>query len=297
MIAQPLGKFKIVAPMILVAAMASCSTVPSVDVADIADRVGDPTGSNNGIATMAAAAATPSKQHQCLTRELHPVLSKYRQMGVSVHDYRSGTTWSYRGTYRSNMASLTKLSTAVAVIMRAESTRRALTPTEKRHITNALTVSDNNAQTALWKSIGQHAGYDRYVKRMGLKSTSSARGYGWGRTFSTANDQRLLMDSLVKGKILNRTNRTWLLSVMAGVNREQVWGSSPMGKPSGLTVRVKNGWSPYVDTNKWRLTSAGHISGKSVNYTVAIVSNGWSNQGHGIPVLNSVGSKVYNCLK
>lgn len=232
-----------------------------------------------------------------LTREVGPLVKPY-DMGVMVRDNRSGREWAYRADKSENMASLTKLGTAVAVFMEADRRGRKVTDQERRWMRRSLQVSDNDAQTALWKRIGGHAGFDRHMRALGLsEDTHSARGYGWGRSFSTPRDQAKLMTMLRDGSApIGKTNAEWILKTMRGVSADQVWGSAPFGKAKSRTVEVKNGWSPYADTGRWRLTSLGHIKDARHDYTIAILSDGWRSKEAGVPKLNKVGSKVYDIL-
>lgn len=232
-----------------------------------------------------------------LAREVSPLVKSY-DMGVMVRDNRSGRTWSCRGGKSENMASLTKLGTAVAVFLEADRKGRKVTDEERRLMRRSLQVSDNDAQTALWNRIGRHAGFDRNMRRLGLSAdTHSARGYGWGRSFSTPRDQVSLMTKLLDGKApIKRADADWILKTMRGVSADQIWGAAPFGKAKGRVVEVKNGWSPYSDTGRWRLTSLGHIKDARHDYTIAILSDGWRSQGAGVSKLNAVGNKVYAIL-
>ncbi|MCH8611771.1 hypothetical protein [Arsenicicoccus dermatophilus] len=119
-------------------------------------------------------------------------------------------------------------------------------------------------------------------------------GYGWGRTTSTPLDQVRLLEALRQHvSPLLTVDEEWLLSTMRGVDAGQTWGAAPLGRGPGRVIEVKNGWSPFSDNGRWRLSSVGHVRDARHDYTVAILSNGWRSTGAGIPRLNAVGRAVY----
>lgn len=242
-------------------------------------------------------AVLPAGARAKLAAQLTPLTGRY-QLGISVKDWRTGATWSSRGAWANNLASVTKVLTAVAAIRRSYARGRPLTATERSWVVRALEVSDNNAQNALWAMSGRYDGWDAAARAMGLSSaTRSWRGYGWGRCWSTADDQRKLMDALVSSTpALKRADVLWLQSVMLGVSPAQIWGVGAMGKATGRSVRVKDGWVVLSNDGTWRINSIGHVTGQGRNYTLAILSRGWRTMGAGTSVANQVGRSVWTIM-
>lgn len=232
-----------------------------------------------------------------LTKALVPLVQPY-DIGVSLLDRRSGKYWRYRSTKSYNLASVTKVITAASAYLASYKRGRALTATELGWIKAALRYSDNNAQSALWAMSGYWSGYDGTARAFGLSSgTKPAWGYGWGRSWSTPDDQVLLENMLLTHTgPLRDADFANINYQMSQVSSSQTWGVAPFGRSATRTIRVKDGWVPLPDNGRWRINSMGQVVDPAHNYALAILSNGWSTMSAGVARVNPIGYAVYNTL-
>ena len=173
-----------------------------------------------GTATTAAA----------LQKELIEALAAQAdQVAVAVHDWTSKPTRSYRGTEEFSTASIVKVATAASVMQRAERAGRSLTSTERAQIRQAITTSDNDAQSRLWSTVGVR-GMASFFADTSMADTVAAPG--WGLSTTTPADQLRLLDRLTHGTLLAPDDRDLLLSLMRQVDPAQRWGVSA-GAPPG----------------------------------------------------------------
>ncbi|MCH8611788.1 hypothetical protein [Arsenicicoccus dermatophilus] len=145
-----------------------------------ADAAAHPPEAARASVALAPAPAVPSPvqvQQARFLREVVPLVAPY-DMGVAIRDNRTGVWLSYRGDRRVFLASTTKLATSAATFLHANERRRGPTPIERAWMVRALQVSDNNAQSALSRGIGSHAGFARLTRRFGLRQTTPFYGYG-----------------------------------------------------------------------------------------------------------------------
>lgn len=286
------------APVALAAVAGSPKTASPASAPAAVAAVGKTqTTATTAVSSSDAEAAAMQARVERLTREVVPLVKPY-DIGVPIIDNRSGTRWSYRGARANSQASLVKLGTSVGMFLTAYRQGRSVTAQERTWMKRALQVSDNAAQSALWRRIGGHDGYARAMRQMGLSAaTKPVAGRGWGVSLSTPNDQVKLMTALLEGEApLKAADAKWLVSTMRGVSASQTWGAAPFGRDAGRVIEVKNGWSPFRPSNRWRLASLGHVKDSRHDYTIAIMSNGWSSSGAGIPKLDAVGWQVYRIL-
>lgn len=292
------------------------ATVPAALLSMGVISAGSPTASaapeSSSVATVASitkAAAVPTNVAQIarttpqrntynkLSKVITPII-KNKDMAVAIYDYKTGLTWTYRGSRAYNMASLVKAGTAASLLTQRSAAGRSPSLSERNWMKAALQLSDNNAQNNVWNAQGGLSRYVRTVQNV-FKMTSTRPGptTSWGRSLSTANDQMKLFRMIAEGKgPLGSANASWMRSTMRGVASWQRWGAGNIPRSSSTIAFNKNGWSPYSDTNKWRLNSAGYVKDAHHNYVIVILSNGWRTMDSGLPSVNAVGRNAYNAL-
>jgi hypothetical protein len=168
-----------------------------------------------------------------------------------------------------------------------------------------ITVSDNDAATALWNAADGATGIGSYNTAAGLTRTrlsSCVRcpGFawpGWGLSMTTPADQLTLLRQLVApGTLLPPAARGYALSLLEKVTPSQRWGVSG-GVPAGVTVALKNGWLPLnaADTD-WQVNSAGWISGDGRDYLLVVLSAHDPSEQYGIATVNHLGALAWSAL-
>lgn len=248
-----------------------------------------------GGASAAPAEALPNLPRYALDHAVLPIVKRYN-IGISLMDRRTGAVWGYRQDTRYNLASCTKVITAITVCLKAQDARRSLTSRERDLITLALRKSDNEAQTALWAQTGRWSAYDATAKRMGLSANTRATyGRGWGRSRSSPRDLRILTNKLLAHQgPLTSSHFSFITAQMD--HATVYWGIAPMGRTSSRKVMNKNGWYHNPDDGTWWLNSFGRVVDSKHNYSLALLSSGWKSDVTGKKQLNNIGQQVYAAL-
>ncbi|MFF6847650.1 serine hydrolase [Streptomyces antimycoticus] len=203
---------------------------------------------------------------------------------VAVLDTRSRTSGVHGdGSYAT--ASIVKVGILAALLLRAEDEGRPLTAQERSHAAVMIEQSDNDAATALWRTIGGAAGLDAAHQRLGLTATRAGSGGSWGVTLTTAVDQLTLLRAIFSDdSALNGRARTYLRALMGRVVDRQSWGvSAADGDGSG--TRLKNGWMPRDATGLWVVNSIGEVPADGRAYLVAVLSEGSADMDSGVALV------------
>lgn len=216
------------------------------------------------------------------------------RLAVTVHDWTHDVSCSFRGTTHFDSASVIKATTVAALLWQAQKGERELTATEENLATEAITVSDNDAETALWSRLGGASGIQKFLDAADMSNTEpGADGY-WGLTKITADDQVVLLDHLARSDLLTIENRRKELSLMREVISDQRWGVTS-GAPTGTSVALKNGWFPGSDS-RWHVNSIGYVTGGEHEYSIAVLSDGSSTMDAGVDSIEQVASAVHSVL-
>lgn len=218
-----------------------------------------------------------------------------RTTGAAVHDARTGTYCGLRDGQLFYAASVDKVTTVSALLWQRQRVGKGLTAEEKGWARRAITLSDNDAQSALWLRVGRGCGVRTFLRAAGMTRTLTDPGGRWGVTRTTAADQIALLDQLTHGPLLTPANRRYLLGLMRAVTTAQRWGV-PVGAPARARVANKNGWLPY--RGSWRINSIGHVQGigpgaVTDDYTVALLSAGSPSLTAGMRTLNTIARVVH----
>jgi hypothetical protein len=157
-----------------------------------------------------------------------------------------------------------------------------------------ITVSDNNAATALWNDVGRPA-LQTFLGLATMNQTIPGPGGFWGLTLLTAHDETtLLWLLLMANPVLTRSARDYELSLMAHVVSYERWGV-PAGAPAGFTVHVKNGWAP-LDAPFWNVNSIGCFTKGPQAYSIVVLTAGNPSMAYGITTIENVAVKVHHDL-
>ncbi|WP_168582089.1 serine hydrolase [Gephyromycinifex aptenodytis] len=217
--------------------------------------------------------------------------SRRDDVAVSVHDRRTGSVFTYNGALENATGSIVKVMVLVALIERRRESGRGLSERQQAQAEQMIRFSDNDATNSLIRAAGGSSAITKLAKKLNMKSTQG-RG-AWGRTSTTATDQRMLIDAIVSGKVLSSADRQYVLGLMRQVTPEQRWGVGTV--PKGAVAEVKNGWVP-LEPRGWRVNSIGHVTGKGRDYTVAMLSYDNPSMEAGTSMLDELSGYIYRTM-
>ena len=154
-----------------------------------------------------------------------------------------------------------------------------------------ITVSDNNAASALWAQVGR-ANMQHFLNLAKMNQTVLGPGGAWGLTQLTAHDELLLLKLLTsKNSVLDQASRDYELSLMARVIPSERWGV-PAGAPADVTVHVKNGWLPYPVSSDWHINSIGSFSGHHHNYMIVVLTTRNPTMAYGVDTVQLIAKAI-----
>ncbi|MEU5635622.1 serine hydrolase [Streptomyces rishiriensis] len=204
-------------------------------------------------------------------------------VSVAVLDLASGVGAAYGGGVFET-ASIVKADILAALLLRAQDEGRRLSAAEKTYATAMIETSDNDAASALWRTIGEAEGLDAANERLGLTRTEGGEGMLWGLTRTTAADQLTLLRQVFGDESeLSEASRTYLRGLMGRIAAGQDWGVSAAA--DGSSWALKNGWLPRSTTGLWVVNSIGRVGVGGRDYVVAVLSNGNATQAAGISLV------------
>ncbi|MGQ4331522.1 serine hydrolase [Streptomyces hayashii] len=205
-------------------------------------------------------------------------------VSVAVLDLASGDGAAYGGGLF-DTASIVKADILAALLLRAQDEGRPLTAAEKTYATAMIENSDNDAASALWRTIGEAEGLDAANERLGLTRTEGGQDMLWGLTQTTAADQLVLLRKVFgEDSELSAASRTYLRDLMGRIAAGQDWGVSAAADGSWA---LKNGWLPRSTTGLWDVNSIGRVSVGGRGYLLAVLSKGNATQAAGISLVEA----------
>ena len=196
-------------------------------------------------------------------------------VAVDVNDPHEGIICHRNADQHFYSASVVKATILGALLHKAEAQGRHLTAHEKSLAKSMITVSDNNAATALWNDVGR-TWLQKFLTLASMHDTVLGPGGYWGLTQITAhNESVLLWDLLTPGSLLKPADQAYELSLMSQVMASERFGV-PDGAPAGFTVHVKNGWAPLPSSsNPWYVNSIGCFTkgDGSTDYSIVVLTH------------------------
>ncbi|WP_186727236.1 serine hydrolase [Leuconostoc lactis] len=216
----------------------------------------------------------------------------YNALTKQTTIYNSNTSATYP------TASIVKVSVLANLLRMSQSDDASLSPAEKTLAESMIVDSDNDATTTLLNTYQDgYTGPDDLFNALHM-TQSKMNPDAWGMTTTTAQDQLKLLNALAYGQKspLNRSDRHYVLHLMANVNPDQDWGISK-GIPDNATIQLKNGWLDSDDDDGWIVNSIGHIQTKDSNYTIAVLTTGNATEAAGIDLIERLSSATARQLK
>jgi hypothetical protein len=157
-----------------------------------------------------------------------------------------------------------------------------------------IELSDNNAATNLWNSVGGASAVESFDRSIGMDETTP--DFAWGLTNTTALDNVTLVRHFAfPNPDLDPAFRAYGLSLMEHVVDWERWGVSA-GVPSGSILALKNGWLPLSDSRQWRINSIGWIKGHGRNYVIAVLTDHNPSMQYGVDTVQQISRYVWSEL-
>jgi len=215
-------------------------------------------------------------------------------VGLAVYDRATGLTCKLHPHWRFDSASVVKVTILAALLRKLQQEHRGLTAGQRELATEMITVSDNDAASALWAQAGRPA-MQHFLDLAGMRETELGPGGYWGLTQITAHDELTLLKLLTrKNSVLATASRDYVLGLMARVVSYERWGV-PAGAPAGVTVHVKNGWLP-LPTHGWRINSIGSFSGHGRDYMIVVLTMDNPTMAYGVDTIQGVAEVINRAL-
>lgn len=211
--------------------------------------------------------------------ELSPEAEQYAkeragEVCVAVRDPRRRTVWVLNPETRIRTASIVKMAVMAAVMHRANEEGRDLTQAEVRDIGPMIRVSDNDATTRLFNSLGKGPGLARFFEKAGMTATKPHPMNWWGYTDTTAPDMARLAALVYERDLLGVGMSDRALEWLSNIAASQSWGLE-QGSPPEAFVAFKNGWYPEDESGVWRVNSVGAVrqtEGADVGFALAVLT-------------------------
>ncbi|GAA4449249.1 serine hydrolase [Phytohabitans houttuyneae] len=214
------------------------------------------------------------------------------RVSVALHDRVTGAGLSV-GTRRFRTASIVKVDILAALLL-ADDT---LSSTQRSLATDMITVSDNDAASRLFRTVGGVSGLNRANAALGMKETKA--NSAWGVTTTTAADQvRLLRTITTNGGPLSTAAARFVLGLMSKVVEEQRWGVPAAAPAATSGVWVKNGWVQVsADNGLWVVNSIGRITEDGHDWLMAVLSDHHSTQEKGIEIVEQAATAALKSMR
>ncbi|HEX4671449.1 MAG TPA: serine hydrolase [Solirubrobacteraceae bacterium] len=161
---------------------------------------------------------------------------KRTRIGDIAFAVRTDHFYAYRPDHVEWSASVLKAMLLVAYLDRPSVARRDLDDRDRALLNPMITVSDNDAATAV-RSIVGNSGLSGLAHRVGMTSFEPAAI--WGESHITARDQTkffLHIDSFIP-----KLHRAYAMRLLASVTPSQRWGIGEVA-PKGWKLYFKGGW-------------------------------------------------------
>jgi beta-lactamase family protein len=201
--------------------------------------------------------------------------------GFALIDTTTGTVHANgAGGVALRTASIVKVIIGMRLFARIQEQKRGLTAQEQSDLSAMIRVSDNDAASRLWSSLGGPAVITWIRKVTGVRNTQPPANPGsWGFTTTTARDMATILTALAHARGITPAHRDALLREMRQVTPSQRWGIAPAVHHANPAV--KNGWYPDDDAPVWRVLCTGVVdhAGKANRWAIAVTTRYPANLG------------------
>jgi beta-lactamase class A len=222
-------------------------------------------------------------------------------LGVAVVVPSDRMVYTLNGDELFPMASVSKIAIMVTLMDRAMREGRDLTDQERALLEPMITVSDNDAATALWTDIGGAEAVDSYLRFIGVSNIRANPKDEWGASLASPRDVALLLAKLAGSEILDETMRATALDLMSSIEPNQRWGV-PAGladeTPPRTVIAIKNGWYETA-YGRWWVNSAGVIIPSDAHpmYAITVLTKHQTNFEYGVETIEGIAARIHAALR
>ncbi len=245
------------------------------------------------------AAPSPTLNEQVRASLAGYLSAKGKYAAVGVLDLTTGAKVVYNEQLSFQTASIVKADILASLLWKLQGQNAQLSAAQKTLATRMITMSDNQAASTLYESLGEAAGLNAANKAFGLTSTTPGPGATWGKAHTTVTDQLALLQVLTSDNSpLSAANRAYQFGLMSQVESDQRWGV-PAAAPSGATaVYVKNGWDTLAaDGGLWEINTIGRIVEPGHDWLVVALSSHNSSQSAGEQLVQGAAKMAVDGLR
>jgi hypothetical protein len=277
-------------------ALTLCTALGTAGAAPVARRGAE---SSTGIcASHGGHASTAALISRRILRWVQRRAPETPRVAVRMDDPRLGINCYLNSREHFDSASVVKTIILATLLNKREREHLSLLSARERQLARAMiTLSDNNAATALWNQDGMR-NLDYFLRAAGM--TDTHLNPAWGLTRITAQDETILLRNILlrPNKVLNTHAQSYELRLMAEVIPSEHWGVSA-SRPSGFTVCIKNGWAPLPFINSpWWVNSTGAFTNRNParDYTMVILTRGNANETTGVTTIEDIAGPINRAL-
>lgn len=214
-------------------------------------------------------------------------ISTSARFAVSVSDDETGAGTTY-GDGAFDTASVVKVDILAALLHRHQEAGTSMTSAERALASAMIEHSDNDAATALYRSVGGESGLEGFNASIGLTGTDVGPDGLWGLTTTTTTDQvRLLRVVLGDATVLDDDSQAYARSLMSAVEADQRFGVSAAADDASAAV-LKVGFLQRSTTGLWDVTSIGEVVAQGHTYLVAVLTDGNATYADGVALADEV---------
>jgi hypothetical protein len=228
------------------------------------------------------------RMRQRIRRVERYLASQPGQIGVVLHDRKTGATWENANAGADFPAASTiKLAMITDLLLRRRSGTVALGSYDFDLIDDVLSSSSDTAADQLWFSF-EDASFLGRIHGFGMHTASFTTSAYWGFMYCSARDLDNLMNYvLTKIPAADRYFITHRMRHVAPIQQWGVWGAGPDYDPGN-----KDGWED--DGGVWVTDTVG-FAGPNARYTLAIMDDlGGAGDFHqGTTTLNQISALLF----
>jgi hypothetical protein len=182
-------------------------------------------------------------------------------------------------------ASVVKALILAAELQRLADDRRRLDPGTAAELRRMITVSDNDAATAVFDRVGPER-VDAIAHRAGMRDFHPSES--WGASGISAADMAVMFDDL--GRVFPERFEKFGLGLLGSIVPEQSWGIPRVATERGWSVRFKGGWRP--DPDGQIVNQAAELRRDGVRRSIAVLSDQQPSMAYGIETVEGISSRL-----
>jgi beta-lactamase class A len=257
-----------------------------------------PAASTAAPSTAAVTSATPPAASLVTTLSAQwqsYLASRPGSVSVALYDQTSGESVYMTKNTRAGWetASTVKLDILAALLSKTDASGQ-LAAAQLALAKPMISVSDNDAASALWDTAGGAGGMNAFYQSLGMTATTAGSNGYWGLTLTTALDQLQVLRAIAyPGPTLSTNAQAAATSLLDTVVSSQRWGLTA-GVPAGVSVEVKNGWLPHGPG--WVVDSLAHVHGAGEDYVMAVYTRDSATEAAGIATIAGLSQLAWSTV-